>query len=441
MTKNNLINVVKKEKISFISLQFITIGGEIKNVITPSRDLGEVLDKGCSFDGSSAGFVPVDKSDLILLPDPNSFCILPWGEEENRTARLICDVAGNDNKELDTDPRFTLKRVIKEMQDEFGHSWNFSLAPELEFYLLIKKGEKDYEPSDQAGYFSIPPKDLGDEFRKKLSRILDSLGIISQKNHHEVPKGKHEINFHYGNALEVADNTITYKQVVKYYASKEGLIATFMPKPFFGTYGTGMHIHLNLVDSSKGENLFYSKEEKYNLSEIGRHFLAGLLHHAKALAGITNPSVNSYKRLVPGWEAPVYISWGLFNRSALLRIPATSPENRRVEIRSPDASSNPYLAFAAILVAGLDGIRQKLELPPPINENIYAMSPEEKAKKGIKSLPGNLKEALESLEKDDVIIKSLGEELINKFLSLKWKEWEEFSVRVHPWELEKYLDV
>jgi len=418
------------------------VAGEIKHVLVPARDLEDVLEDGCGFDGSSAGFVPVHQSDLTLRPDPATFRILPWGEPQHRTARLLCDIYGADgNTPWPTDPRGVLKKVVRNMKREFGETWNLYLAPELEFYLLMRDEGGSYLPHDQAGYFAIPPADRGTEFRKRLSLILDSLGFVCQKNHHEVPKGKHEINFRFGPALEVADATVTYKQVVKFFASQEGLVASFMPKPFFGTYGTGMHVHLNLRDEASGENLFQGGEEGHGLSPLAVHFMAGLLAHARGLAGITNPSVNSYKRLVPGWEAPVYISWGRWNRSALLRIPVSPPTARRVEFRCPDASCNPYLAFAAMLAAGLDGIRRRLPLSPPVDENIYAMSEHERVARGIQTLPRNLEEALVCLEEDQVLREALGEELIQKFLEIKRKEWEEFSVMVHPWELERYLDV
>jgi len=327
------------------------------------------------------------------------------------------------------------------MKAEFGKGWDLYLAPELEFYLLARDDRGAFVPHDQASYFGMPPKDKGTEFRKKLSLVLDAMGFVCQKNHHEVPKGKHEINFLFGQALDIADSTVTYKYVVKRFAAEEGLTACFMPKPFFGTYGTGMHVHLNLKDTSTGENLFYGSGMEFDLSLTARQFMAGVLNHARGLAGLTNPSVNSYKRLVPGWEAPVYVCWGMWNRSALLRVPVSSPKARRVELRSPDASCNPYIAFAAILAAGLDGIRRGLDLPSPVNENVYAMSQTERTSKGIGTLPGNLKEALEALDQDEVLKSSLGEELVRKFLEIKWKEWSDFSTTVHPWELDKYVDV
>jgi glutamine synthetase len=442
MTRDEILEIIERERVAFISLQFTTIAGETKHLVLPARDLEGVLDGGCGFDGSSAGFVPVNQSDLVLQPDLRTFRILHWGQGENRTARFICDLFEADGTTpLPTDPRGFLKRVVREMQEEFGPPWDLFLAPELEFYLLVKDDKGQLLPHDQAGYFSTPPKDKGTEFRKRLSRALDSLGIVCQKNHHEVPKGKHEINFQFGPALDVADATVTYKQVVKYFAAEEGWVASFMPKPFFGTYGTGMHVHLSLGDTVRGENFFYGPGEEDDLSPLARQFMAGLLAHARGLAGVTNPSVNSYKRLVPGWEAPVYIAWGMWNRSALLRVPASSPKARRVEVRSPDASCNPYIAFGSLLAAGLDGIRRKLELSPPVNENIYAMEPEKRSARGIGNLPENLKEALDCLEQDEVLTNVLGEALLMKFLDIKRKEWQEFSVFVHPWELGKYVDV
>jgi glutamine synthetase len=441
MELQEIEHMVKTQRVSFISLQFVTVAGDLRQVVLPARDIREVLEHGCGFDGSSAGFTTVEKSDLVLRPDPSTFMILPWGEERTRTARFICEVFSADGTApMPLDPRGALKRVIEGMKREFGPEWSFCLAPELEFYLLVKDELGRFQPHDQAGYFAVEPADKGAEIRKRLSLLLDSMGFVCQKNHHEVPKGKHEINFAFGPALQIADATVTYKLAVKNLAAQHGLVATFMPKPFYGTYGTGMHVHLNLRDEAKGENLF-RPSGKEEISSLGRHFMAGLLAHARALAGLTNPSVNSYKRLVPGWEAPVYIAWGRWNRSALLRIPSSTPGARRVEFRCPDASCNPYLAFAGILAAGLDGIRRSLALPDPVELNIYTMTPDERRSRGIGTLPRDLEEALECLEADRALREAVGEEIISRFLQIKRREWEDFATAVHPWELERYLDV
>ncbi len=439
---SDILRRIEEDDIRFLNFQFTTIDGAIRQLINPARNLETLLDEGLGFDGSSCKYVPVSQSDLRLKPDLSTYRLLPWGKPENRTARFICDVYRGDGSELfPGDPRAVLKKAVSDMKAEFGQGWDFLLAPEIEFFLLEKDEKGHYIPHDRASYFEIPPYDRGTEFRKDLSRALDAMGVPAEKNHHEVPVGKHEITFGHGDALTTADNTMTYRQVVKYFAGEKGLVATFMPKPFIWTYGCGMHVHLNLKDTKKGTNLFADETREQGLSDIARHFIAGLLDHAPALAGITNPSVNSYKRLVPGWEAPVYVSWGFNNRSSLLRIPASSLKALRVETRNPDSSCNPYLAFTALLAAGLDGMRKGMEPPPYINDNIYALSPREKKERGIMDLPGSLKEALEALRDDTVLLDALGETLAEKFLEIKEKEAQDFAVTVHPWELEKYVNV
>jgi len=435
------LKILDQEGVAFVSLQFTDTLGAIRSVVIPKRDFEQTLKAGCTFDGSSAGFVGVHESDLTLIPDTGTLRILPWGEKEKKTARIICDVYREDGKTpFEGDPRSVLCQTVKKMKEELGEGVEFFVAPEMEFYLLVKREDGLFSPHDQAGYFFIPPYDLGAEIRKELSHASDAMGIVCGKSHHEVPKGKHEINFGHGDALSIADATITYKQVVKYIANEKGLVASFMPKPFFGTYGTGMHVHINLFDGKKGANLF-SKAETAEFSGLALSFIAGLLDHARALSGITNPSVNSYKRLVPGWEAPVYIAWARYNRSSLLRVPASSPMGLRVELRSPDASCNPYLAYAVILAAGLDGIKKKLVPPPPVEKDIYHMTLEERKAEGIESLPGTLKEALDETERDPIIKATLGSRLFEKFLSLKRKEWETYCTQVHPWEIETYVNV
>ncbi|MBW1979894.1 MAG: type I glutamate--ammonia ligase [Deltaproteobacteria bacterium] len=433
---------IAKDEIQFIAFQFTTIDGVIRQVIHPARRLEALLSEGIGFDGSSCKYVPVNESDLCLKPDLTTYRVLPWGEKENKTARFICDVYTADGEQpFPSDPRSWLKKMVGKMKREFGPGWDLLLAPEIEFFLLEKDEKGAYLPHDRGSYFDIPPYDKSAEFRKDLSRALDSVGIVCEKSHHEVPNGKSEINFAHADALATADNTITYRQVVKYFAAEKGLIATFMAKPFVWTYGCGMHVHLNLRDSQSGVNLFYDQDKENYLSDTALHFIAGLLVHAGALTAITNPTVNSYKRLVPGWEAPVYVCWGFNNRSSLLRIPASSPGARRIESRNPDSSCNPYLAFGAILVAGLDGISRKLTPPPYINDNVYAMTAQERKEKDIAELPENLKEALQALQADEVLCSALGEKLLQQFVALKEKEWKEFATAIHPWELEKYLNV
>ncbi len=438
----DIIQKMKQDKIRFINFQFTGIDGTIRQLIHPARDYEALLANGLGFDGSSCKYVPVNKSDLTLKPDLSTYQVLPWGDEQNRTARFICDVYdGHGAKPFEIDPRCLLKKMIADMKAEFGPGWDFMIAPEIEFFLLERDQNGGYIPNDQASYFDIPPYDKGCEFRKEISRALDSVGILTEKNHHEVPNGKHEITFAYADALTIADQTMTYRQVVKYMAANRGLIASFMPKPFVWTYGCGMHVHMSLKDSETGQNLFYTETGDHHLSDIARQFIAGLLFHAGGLTGITNPSVNSYKRLVPGWEAPVYVSWGFGNRSSLLRIPEGNPKAMRVETRNPDSSCNPYLAYAALLAAGLDGVRNAMTPPDYINDNIYAMTPEEKAARGIEDLPGDLKEALEAFETDSTFTDALGKGFKDKYLALKRREVVEFATTIHPWELERYVNV
>jgi glutamine synthetase len=442
LTTEDIIRRIAKDGVTFINFQFTTIDGAIRQLIHPARELEGLLEGGLGFDGSSCKYVPVNQSDLFLKPDLSTYQILPWGESDNRTARFICDVyAADGSTPFDGDPRGLLRKIVSDMKDEFGAGWDLMLAPEIEFFLLEKDEKGEYKPNDRASYFEIPPYDKGTEFRKDISRALDSVGIVTEKNHHEVPNGKHEITFAYADAVQVADQTMTYRQVVKYMAAQRGLIASFMPKPFGWTYGCGMHVHLNLKDTNKGINLFYDANKEQNLSAIGRWFIAGLLHHARGLTGVTNPSINSYKRLVPGWEAPVYVSWGFNNRSSLLRIPAGNPEAMRIETRNPDSSCNPYLAFAALLAAGLDGVRQQIEPPAYINDNIYSLTAQQKKKRGIQGLPGDLKEALTEFASDEVLCRAFGKNFAEKYLELKWKEVKEFATTIHPWELEKYVNV
>jgi glutamine synthetase len=437
-----IIRRIEADGIAFVNFQFTTIDGVIRQLIHPARDLAGLFEDGLGFDGSSCKYVPVNQSDLTLKPDLSTYQVLPWGRPENRTARLICDVFSSDGSApFEADPRQILKKTLADMKAEFGDGWEFLLAPEIEFFLLTQNENGEYLPADDASYFEIPPYDKGTEIRKDFSRALESVGIATEKNHHEVPNGKHEITFAYGDALQVADNTVTYRQVVKNLAAERGLVASFMPKPFVWTYGCGMHVHLNLKDNRSGKNLFYDESAEGGLSDTARHFIAGLLKHARGLTGITNPSVNSYKRLVPGWEAPVYISWGFGNRSALLRIPGGNPQAMRVESRNPDSSCNPYLAYAAMLVAGLDGVRHQIDPPAPIPDNIYALSPEEKAQRGIESLPGDFKEALACLSEDEILCDTLGRNFIDRFLTLKGKDVAEFATTIHPWELKKYVNV
>lgn len=437
-----IIRRIQEDAIQFLIFQFTTIDGRIRQLMHPANKLESLLTEGMGFDGSSCKYVPVNTSDLVLKPDPATYRVLPWGKPENLCARFICDVYSMDGSTpFAHDPRNILKRFIREMKAEFGSGWEFIVAPELEFFLLEKDEKGNFIPHDRATYFDMYPYDRGMEFRLDAARLLDALGVVTEKNHHEVPNGKHEINFRANDALTIADTTMTYRQAVKYLAGERGLTASFMPKPFIWTYGCGMHIHLNLKDAETGTNLFYDSSQPDFLSETARCFIGGLLSHAKGLTGMTNPSVNSYKRLVPGWEAPVYVSWGFGNRSALLRIPASAPKSIRVETRNPDSSCNPYLAFAAILACGLDGIRKQTEPPRAVNENIYEMDETIKTQKGITGLPANLKDALDALENDQVLADAFGSDFMSLYLLQKRKHEKEFATAIHPWELEQYVNI
>ncbi|MEJ2659115.1 MAG: type I glutamate--ammonia ligase [Desulfobacteraceae bacterium] len=442
MTLEDVKQRIEEDKVEFLAWQYCTLHGEVKEVLTPVRDLTSVVENGCGIDGSCAGYVPTNESDILLRPDLDTYMVQPWGTAEDKTARMMCDLYQVDGTTpFARDPRGALKNVLRRMQAQCGAHWQFMTAPEMEYYLVKKDETGAVEPLDTGYYCDAYPRDLGYDFRKKMSRILDSLGFVCETNHHEGVQTKHEINFKYGQALSTADATITFKQVIKHFAAREGLTASFMPKPFYGHHGAGMHIHMSIFDAEAKKNLFYDPAAEHQLSETGRWFMAGIMNHARGLAGITNPSVNSYKRLVPGFEAPIYVCWGLYNRSVMLRVPVSTPEARRVEIRCPDATGTPYLTFAALLAAGLDGIAQKMELPPAVSEIVYHLSAEERRARHIPNLPGNLKEALHCLEADTYLQEALGQDLVHRFLELKWKQWDAYSQRVHPWELETYLDV
>ena len=441
LSLSDIQNRIKEESIKFLSWQFCTLHGEVKEVLSPVRDLQTVVENGCGIDGSCANYVPTNESDLILRPDLDTFMIQPWGSENDKTARFICDLYKVDGQTpFAMDPRGALRSVLTGMRKEFGDNWQFMTAPEMEYYLVTKNDRGVVLPIDTGYYCDVYPRDQGYDFRKKMSLTLDQLGFTTETNHHEGVQSKHEINFRYGKALPIADQIITFKQVIKHFASREGLTATFMPKPFYGHHGAGMHVHMSIFDTKADQNIFYDSAAEFQLAETGKQFMAGVMDHARGLAGITNPSVNSYKRLVPGFEVPIYVCWGLYNRSVMLRVPVSSPKARRFEMRCPDATGNPYLTLAALLAAGLDGIRRGLKLPPPVPELVYDLSAEERHIRNISSLPGNLKEALTCLEEDTFLHEALGSELIARFLELKWKEWSEFSSFVHPWEWKKYLD-
>ncbi|MFL0504387.1 type I glutamate--ammonia ligase [Ureibacillus sp. 179-F W5.1 NHS] len=437
-TKEDIKQIVKDKGVKYIRLQFTDILGTIKNVEIPLSQLDKALDNKMMFDGSSIeGFVRIEESDMYLQPDLDTFVIFPWTAEKGKVARLICDIVNPDGTPFAGDPRSNLKRVLGNME-ELGFT-SFNLGPEPEFFLfkLDEKGNPTLELNDDGGYFDLAPTDLGENCRRDIVLELEEMGFEIEASHHEVAPGQHEIDFKYANAIEACDNIQTFKLVVKTIARKHGLHATFMPKPLFGVNGSGMHSNLSLFKGN--QNVFWDENAELELSDTARAFMAGIMKHAKAFTAVTNPLVNSYKRLVPGYEAPCYIAWSARNRSPLIRIPASRGLSTRVELRSVDPAANPYLALAVLLEAGLDGIRNGLTPPPPVDRNIYVMNAAELKETGIESLPGSLLEALQELEKDEVIKGALGEHIYSNFKEAKEIEYDMFRTVVHPWERDQYL--
>ena len=438
MTKEMILNKAKELNVKFIRLRFTDILGMPKNVEIPVRELKKALNGEIMFDGSSIqGFVRIEESDMFLKPDYSTFTVNPW-EEEKDVARITCDVYNPDGSPFDGCPRNNLKRVLKEVE-EMGYSTN--LGPEVEFFLFFRneEGEATTKTHDRGGYFDLLPVDLGEEARRDMVIALEKLGFEIEASHHEVAPGQHEIDFRYCDALTAADRIMTLKLTGKTIALKHNLHVTFMPKPVFGINGSGMHTHISLFKN--GKNVFYDPKGKYELSKEALYFIGGLLRHAKGFTAITNPLVNSYKRLTPGYEAPVYIAWSERNRSPLVRVPASRGVGARAELRSPDPSCNPYLAFAVILKAGIDGIKNKIDPGEPVSQNIYTMSKEEKKSLGIENLPYTLKEALLELDKDEVIKSALTTHILENYVDAKREEWETYRMQVHQWELDKYLTI
>lgn len=439
-TKEDILKQVVDEKIQYIRLQFTDLLGTIKNVEIPRRQLEKALDNKLMFDGSSIeGFVRIEESDMYLYPDLDSWVIYPWGGESEKVAGLICDVYNPDGTPFAGDPRGILKRVCKEAE-EMGFT-SFNVGPEPEFFLfkLDEKGQPSLSLNDNGGYFDLAPLDLGENCRRDIVVTLDEMGFDVEASHHEVAPGQHEIDFKYTHALTAADNIQIFKLVVKNMANRYRLHATFMPKPLFGVNGSGMHTHQSLF--SGNQNAFYDPKDPLGLSQTARHYLAGILTHARSFTAITNPLVNSYKRLVPGYEAPCYVAWSPKNRSPLVRVPASRGLSTRIEVRSPDPSANPYLALAVMLKAGLDGIKNKLLLPPATDRNIYVMDEDQRKKAGIESLPATLFDALTELQKNKVICDVLGEHALHHFVQAKEIEWDMFRTQVHSWEREQYMSL
>lgn len=437
-TKEDIKKLVQDQEVKFIRLQFTDILGTIKNVEIPVSQLDKALDNKMMFDGSSIeGFVRIEESDMYLLPDYDTFMIFPWTAEKGKVARLICDIANPDGTPFAGDPRSNLKRMLKEME-KLGFT-SFNLGPEPEFFLfkLDEKGEPTLELNDDGGYFDLAPTDLGENCRRDIVLELEEMGFEIEASHHEVAPGQHEIDFKYADAITACDNIQTFKLVVKTIARKHGLHATFMPKPLFGVNGSGMHFNVSLFKGK--ENAFYDEQTELGLSETAMQFMAGVLEHVQGFTAITNPTVNSYKRLVPGYEAPCYVAWSGRNRSPLIRIPSSRGVSTRIEVRSVDPSANPYLAMAVILQAGLEGIRKQLTPPPAVNRNIYVMTEEEREANGILNLPAALDDALTLLAKDTVIQEALGEHIYANFKEAKDIEFDMYRSTVHQWERDQYL--
>lgn len=436
-TKEDVIRMVQEQDVKFIRLQFTDIFGTLKNLAITSNELEKALNNECMFDGSSIeGFVRIEESDMYLRPDPNTFVIFPWRPQPGRVARLICDVYNPDNTPFAGDPRHILKKVLKEAEDM---GYTFNVGPECEFFLFLtdENGTPTTVTHDNAGYFDLGPIDLGEDARRDMCLMLEDMGFEIEASHHEVARGQHEIDFKYTEGLETADNIMTFKLAVKAMAQRHGLHATFMPKPIYGISGSGMHVNMSL--SKDGKNAFYDSEDKLGLSKIAYNFIAGILKHVKAMAAITNPIVNSYKRLVPGYEAPAYIAWSAKNRSPLIRIPATRGVSTRIEMRNPDPTCNPYLTLAVALAAGLDGIKNDLKPPASVEKNIYTMDAEDRKQHEIESLPDNLYEAIQELQKDEFMKKTLGSHVYERYIEAKLIEWNDYKMKVHQWEIEQYL--
>jgi len=438
--KREVMEKAREHGVRFIRLQFTDLLGQLKNVAIPISQLEKALAGELMFDGSSIeGFVRIEESDMYLIPDPTTFVIFPWRSPNMDVARLICDVYDKENRPFEGCPRLALQRVAKEAE-EMGFIMN--VGPEAEFFLFLQdeSGKATTRTHDQASYFDLGPVDLAENARRDMVLTLEDMGYEVEASHHEVAPGQHEIDFKYDSALNTADKIQTFKLVVKSIAQRHGLHATFMPKPVAGINGSGMHCHQSLT-TLDGENAFYDPADPDGLSAIARYYIGGIIKHARAISAVTNPVVNSYKRLVPGFEAPVYVAWSQANRSCLVRVPAKRGASTRIEVRNPDPACNPYLAIAAMMAAGLDGIKNKIEAPAPVDRNIYHMSLQERQELGILSLPGSLAEAMEELSKDEVIKAALGPHIYNKLVEAKKVEWDRYRCSVHQWELNEYLSV
>jgi len=439
MEKEDIMKKVKTDKIEFIDLMFSDLSGRLKSVTTSPRELEDCLDNGKWFDGSSIeGFTRIHESDMLLIPDLSTYLFLPWPRGEKNVARMICEVHEPDKTPFAGDPRYVLQRVQEKAKEK---GYFYYVGPEIEFFLFRSKESRTYH--DTAGYFDFSPRDLATDIRAVMMSTLENLGINVEMTHHECAPSQHEIDIEYGEALKSADKVMTLKQAIKTVANNSGLYATFMPKPVLGVNGSGMHTHQSLLNED-GENVFYDEEDKYKLSSIAYRFMGGQLRYIREIAAVLCPTINSYKRLVRGYEAPVYICWGQRNRSALIRVPRYSvgrEKSTRLELRCPDPSCNPYLAFAVMLAAGLKGIEEKIEPPAPVEEDVYGFDDSKLAKFYIKTLPADLGEAIDEFRKSKLMKEALGEHVFNKYLEAKTTEWNEFQRSVTDWELNKYKDL
>ncbi|MFO8077524.1 MAG: type I glutamate--ammonia ligase [Thermoplasmatota archaeon] len=435
--KDQVITKTTEENVLFIRLQFVDILGTPKNIVIPANRLQDALENGIPFDGSSIiGYATIEESDKIAKPNPKSFVIIPETIEKRKTARINCDIYEPDGARSLADTKYVLEKVMKNAEEK---GFIFNTGPECEFFLFKKNGEKTtLIPNDTAGYFDLSHRDFAEGVRSDISIALEKLGIHTHTSHHEVSDGQHEINFEYADAITTADRVITLKYVTKIIATLHDLHASFMPKPIFGLNGSGMHTHMSLF-TEKNENAFYNPENKFNLSTTAEHFIAGILSNIKEITGVLNPTVNSYKRLVPGHEAPTYISWANRNRSALIRIPAGKKQGTRCELRSPDLSGNPYLQFAVMLASGLDGIKKKTPLPLPVEKNIYALSAKERKTHKIEPLPESLGHSLAFMQKSELLKETLGPHIFENYLHVKHEQWEDYRKQVTQWEIKKYF--
>jgi glutamine synthetase len=437
-TKGDVLKFVKENDVKFIRIWFTDILGQLKSFAITSEELEEAFDEGMGFDGSSIkGYARIDESDMIAKPDPTTFQLLPWRPKEKAVARMFCDVLKPDGTPYEGDPRYALKRNLERLKEK---GFTFYMGPELEYFYF--KDDKSTQILDEGGYFDLTTLDAASDLRRETVLTLEAMGIKVEYSHHEVAPSQHEIDLRYADALTMADNVMTYRIVVKEVATKYGYYATFMPKPLFGQNGSGMHTHQSLFKGDK--NAFYDTNDKYYLSDTAKKYIAGLLRHAPEITVVASQWVNSYKRLVPGFEAPVYISWAMRNRSTLVRVPMYKPGKEkatRVEFRSPDPACNPYLAFSVMLAAGLEGIEKGYELPEPIEKDIFDLSEEEKKELRIASLPGSLIEAVEIAEKSEIVRKALGDHIFNNFITSKKVEWDDYKTKVHPYEIKRYLPI